>query len=314
MVEFQMIYGIGIDIGGTKIAAGIVSNTGNVIFDKKVPTPKMGRSEILALLKSLILELEEWAERNALPLSGIGIGTAGQVNFYEGKVISGTSNIKDWNGVNLREDIATYSTLPVYVDNDVNVLALAESTFGAAKGYEEVICLALGTGIGGGILTNGKLLRGVWGGGAELGHMSIDLNGDPCNCGLHGCLETYASGTWIAKHMQMLRKEKGLSNHVTSRDVFELYEKNDPLATQVIQHMVHGLSYGIVNLIHLFNPQVIILGGGVMSERQWIVEMVHKKISTMGMKSLVENVEIKLSELNHHSGFIGAALQTWLYK
>lgn len=309
-----MVYGIGIDIGGTKIASGIVSDTGKVMYQKTVPTPKMGREEILAVLKTIILELVEWSELQGLSLAGIGIGTAGQVHFYEGKVISGTPNIRDWNGVNLREDIGTYTKLPVYVDNDVNVLALAEAVFGAVKGYEEVICLALGTGIGGGILTNGQLLRGVWGGGAELGHMSIDLNGELCNCGLYGCLETYASGTWIAKRMQKARQEQGLSADVTSRDVFALYRQDDPLARQVIQTMTHGLSYGIVNLIHLFNPQAIVLGGGVMSEGQWIVDSVQKKISTMGMNSLVEEVEIKLSELHSNSGLIGAAMQTWLYK
>ncbi|MBO0991755.1 ROK family protein [Bacillus sp. SD088] len=308
-----MVYGIGLDIGGTKVAAGIVGSEGEVLFKKTVPTPEMGKEEILILLKTIILELIEWADSHKIKLDGIGIGTAGQVHFYEGKVISGTPNIKDWNGVNLRENIATYTDLPVFVDNDVNVLALAESVFGTAKGHKEVICLALGTGIGGGILSNGELHRGVWGGGAELGHMSIDINGETCNCGLKGCLETYASGTWIGKRMQMARQELGLSTDVTSRDVFALYRQKDPIAKQVIQTMIHGLSYGIVNLIHLFNPQVVVLGGGVMNEGQWIIDLVQEEINTMGMRSLVDNVEIKISELENESGLIGAAMQAWLY-
>ncbi|MCJ7842741.1 ROK family protein [Lederbergia sp. NSJ-179] len=308
-----MVYGIGLDIGGTKVAAGIVSSDGEVLFKKTVPTPEMGKEEILTLVKTIILELIEWADSHKVRLEGIGIGTAGQVDFNKRKVISGTPNIQNWNGVNLQEEITVYTDLPVFVDNDVNVLALAEHRFGAAQGYQEVICLALGTGIGGGILTKGELIRGAWGGGAELGHMSIDIHGEACNCGLRGCLETYASGTWIAKRMQKAREEKGLPTNVTSRDVFLLYQNGDLLATQVIETMIHGLSYGIVNLIHLFNPQVVVLGGGVMSKGQWIIDLVNKKISTMGMRSLVDSVELKLSELENDSGLIGAAMQAWLY-
>lgn len=306
-----MEYSIGIDIGGTKIAAGIVSNDGKIHYQKTVPTPAMGRDEILQLLKDVILELESWAGEKQIVLKGIGIGTAGQVGFYEGKIISGTPNIKNWNGVPLRDDIQNYSNLPVFIDNDVNVLTLAEHQFGAAKGYDEVVCLALGTGVGGGVLTKGELLRGTWGGGAELGHMSIDMNGKQCNCGLKGCLETYASGTWIGKRMQELRESRGQDTNVTSYDVFRLYKEGDPLATEVIQTMIQGLATGIVNLIHLFNPQVVVLGGGVMTDGQWIIDLLEEEMKTMGMRSLVDDVKIKQSELHNESGLIGAAIQVW---
>lgn len=309
-----MEYSIGIDIGGTKIAAGIVSQNGEVVYKEVVPTPSMGRGEILAILKELIEKLISEAEKQNLALKGIGIGTAGQVGFYEGVIVSGTPNIKNWNGVRLRENINTYTDLPVFIDNDVNVLTLAEHHFGAAKGYNEVVCLALGTGVGGGVLTGGELIRGTWGGGAELGHMSIDMNGDDCNCGLRGCLETYASGTWIGKRFQQKRRQHGLDDHVTSYDAFRLYHEGDSLAKEVVDMMIRGLAYGIVNLIHLFNPQVIVLGGGVMSDGEWIIELVKEKIKNLGMRSLVQDVKILQSELHNDSGLIGAAIQAWLYE
>ncbi|WP_062108126.1 ROK family protein [Bacillus niameyensis] len=309
-----MEYSIGIDIGGTKIAAGIISKEGEVVHKSTVPTPSMGKDEILSLLKEIIQNLLEWAADQQLALEGIGIGTAGQVGFFEGKIVSGTPNIKNWNGVPLRDEIQAYTDLPIYIDNDVNVLTLAEYQFGAAKGCEEVICLALGTGVGGGVLTKGELIRGTWGGGAELGHMTIDMNGKECNCGLRGCLETYASGTWIAKRMQELLEESGLDSNITSYDVIRLYHEEDEMAGQVIQTMIRGLANGIVNLIHLFNPQVVVLGGGVMSNGQWIIDLLKDEMKTMGMRSLVDDVEIRQSELHNDSGLIGAAIQTWLYK
>jgi glucokinase len=303
-------FSIGVDIGGTKIAAGVVSNFGEVLFKKMAATPKFSREDILVLLKKLIEDMTGWAAKEGLLLEKIGIGTAGQVDSYQGIILSGTANIKDWGNIRLKEMLSAYTELPVHVDNDVNVLTLAEKTFGAAKGYREVVCLALGTGVGGGVMTNGSLVRGTWGGAAELGHITLDMNGEMCNCGLRGCLETYASGTWIARRMQMLlEKEEGKTlEPVSSSEVFRLYHEGNVMAVQVISTMIKGLSYGIINVIHTFNPEVIVLGGGVMSNGQWIIELVEKEISGIGLQSLVSGVKLKLSALDADSGIVGAAM------
>ncbi|CAG9621144.1 ROK family protein [Sutcliffiella rhizosphaerae] len=304
-----MEYSIGVDIGGTKIAAGVVKTDGEVVFKKIVETPRIGRKEILQVLRNILEELMAWANDNGIILKSIGIGTAGQVDYNHGIVLSGTTNIQDWNNIPLRQTIMEYTDLPVFLDNDVNVLTISEHLFGAAKGYGNVICLALGTGVGGGVLVNGTLLRGEWGGAAELGHTSLNIYGELCNCGMRGCLETYASGTWIAKRMQRLYVSQGKHNdRISAQDVFRLYMEGNPNAAEVIQLMTKGLSYGIVNFIHTFNPQLILLGGGVMTDGHWIIPLLQKEINKIGLQSLVSHVEIKQSQLSANSGLIGAAM------
>ncbi|MCK6206140.1 ROK family protein [Bacillus infantis] len=307
-----MLHNIGIDIGGTKIAAGIVDSAGSVIYQNRVLTPKAGRNEIIDSLKSVIGEMQEHARIKGLALTKVGIGTAGQVDFSRGMILSGTANIKDWGNIPLAGIISEFAGLPVYIDNDVNALCLAEQQFGSAKGFREVVCLALGTGVGGAVITNGSMMRGAWGGAAELGHTTIDMNGKECNCGMKGCLETYASGTWIARRMiELVEKAEVHGDYpaeITAEEVFRLYQKGDPLAEETVSIMIKGLSYGLVNLIHTFNPQVIVLGGGVMSGGQWIVDRLKIELQRIGLQTLIRDTEIRLSGLDSRSGVVGAAL------
>ncbi|XEC97383.1 ROK family protein [Paenibacillus tarimensis] len=318
-------YSIGIDIGGTKIAAGLVNRAGKVIGLSEVPTPNENRQGIYKVLRDLVHSLTRFAARQGIAVKGIGIGTAGQIDFAGGRVLSGTTNIADWNDVPLRDEMSKYISLPVWVDNDVNAAALAEYHFGAARGHNDAVCLTLGTGVGGGVITGGTLLRGAWGGAAELGHMTIDLNGPACNCGFRGCLETYASGTGIARSMReklasfdtndgpayaLFKKDPSL---ITSRLVFEWKKNGDPLAVEAMNEMTTALSFGIVNLIHVFNPTMVVLGGGIMKDGEWIRDAVRQKAGTLGLRSLVDPVTIEIAELGAAAGLIGAAYQCWLY-
>ncbi|MFT4416480.1 ROK family protein [Fredinandcohnia humi] len=321
-----MEYSIGIDIGGTKIAAGIVSKNGNVLTKKVFSTPQETRDSIIQLLENIIFTLTETAAIEGKKLIGIGIGTAGQIDFERGKVLSGTANIKDWNDVPLREILSKKTDLPVYIENDVNVLALAEQQFGAGQHVKDLICLALGTGVGGGIISGGNMIRGAWGGGAELGHITVDMNGPVCNCGFKGCLETYASGTGIARMMKEELKAYGAiegnseflyyqkhPEEVTSQLVFELMRAGNELAMKVVETSINALSYAIVSFIHTFNPTQIVLGGGVLQDGEWFIQRVREQVSTMGIRSLVNPVEIKMTQLGNEAGLIGAAIQPWVY-
>lgn len=307
-----MLHNIGIDIGGTKIAAGIVDSAGSVTYQNRVLTSKAGRHEIISSLKSIIKDMQKHAKNNGLALGKIGIGTAGQVDFSRGMILSGTANIKDWGNIPLAGIISEFAGLPVFIDNDVNVLCLAEQQFGSAKGFREVVCLALGTGVGGAVITNGSMMRGAWGGAAELGHITIDMNGKECNCGMKGCLETYASGTWIARRMKELVEKAEVHGdypaEITGEEVFRLYHNGDLLAEETVSIMIKGLSHGLVNLIHTFNPQVIVLGGGVMSGGQWIIDRVKIELKEIGLQTLIRDTEIRLSGLDSRSGVVGAAL------
>ncbi|CAM3779126.1 ROK family protein [Alicyclobacillus pomorum] len=322
-----MEYSIGIDIGGTKIAGAIVHQEGRIVTRKTVPTPEKGRHAVLQSLRLLLdALLEEAARLGVNPLVGIGIGTAGQIDFARGRVLSGTTNIPDWNDVPLRDILSESYDLPVWVDNDVNVMALAERSLGAAKGHDDVVCLALGTGVGGGVISGGHLVRGAWGGACELGHITVDMNGPDCSCGFRGCLEAYASGVAIARRMKhqlalavgdadtpAVRAYHKDPDCVTSRAVFQWFKEGDPLATAVISETVQALAFGVVTLIHTFNPTIVVLGGGVMEDGEWLRALVERQVRTLGVRSLVDPVQIVLSTHGADAGVLGAAYQCFTY-
>ncbi|MFF2447429.1 ROK family protein [Neobacillus sp. NPDC058068] len=321
-----MEYSIGIDIGGSKIAAGIIDRNGEPATKKVFSTPQGTRDSILLLLENIIFSLTETANFENKQLIGIGIGTAGQIDFYNGKVLSGTPNIRDWNDVAIKDILSEKTNLPIFLDNDVNVIALAEQQLGAGKNIDDLICLALGTGVGGGVISGGNMMRGAWGGGTELGHIVVDMNGPACNCGFNGCLETYASGTGIARMM----REKILANHraeynglayfkhhpneITSKHVFNFMLAGNEDAAEVVDQAIRALSYAIVSLIHTFNPSIVLLAGGVLQDGEWFIEKVRSKVASLGIQSLVKPVEIRAAQLGVDAGLIGAAMQSWVYR
>ncbi len=317
-----MEYSIGVDIGGTKIAGGLVDQEGHIHQRVVISTPKEGRDAILQEIKRMVADL---AKRSMGPLRGIGVGTAGQVDFVRGNVLSGTSNIANWNDVPIREWLSEIMNLPIFVDNDVNVMVVAETLLGVAKGYDDVVCLTLGTGVGGGVLIGGKMMRGVWGGAGELGHISVNMDGPLCNCGMRGCLETYASGLGIKqRYIEMwesniANQESVLANNftineITSRDVFRKMKLGDQLSVKVVQQMLKALSTAIAGMIHTFNPGMVVLGGGLMDDGEWICEEVSHQISHMGMRSLVDPVKIRKAKFGSETTLVGAALQCWFYQ
>ncbi|MCM3718543.1 ROK family protein [Fictibacillus phosphorivorans] len=310
---------IGIDIGGTKIVAGLVTLGGGVLYKQTVPTATEGREQILFQLQQLIKDCVKEAHQQRLPtLKGIGIGTAGQIDFKQGIVRSGTSNIKDWNDIPLKQEMQRLTGFPTWVDNDVNVVALAESHLGAAKGYDNVVFLTLGTGIGGAVIQEGRLLHGEWGGAAELGHMSVDRNGPACNCGYKGCLEAYASGTGIANRMKHMLKNQperydGDIENITARDVFQWAAEGKPFAKSILDEAMDALAYGTVNIIHAFNPSLIVLGGGIIDQHNWIISDLENRVRSLGISSLVQSVSFKKAAFGDEAGVVGAAYQSFLY-
>jgi glucokinase len=311
---------IGIDIGGTKIAAGLVTMEGAVLYKQVVPTATDGKEHIIFQLQQLIQSLLGEAKKIGFrTVKGIGIGTAGQIDFKNGIVRSGTSNIKDWNDIPLKKEIQQAFALPVWIDNDVNVVALAESYLGAAKGYDNVVFLTLGTGIGGAVIQEGKLLHGEWGGAAELGHMSVDRNGPACNCGYKGCLEAYASGTGVANQMkQTLHKNPELYDGpietITARDVFQWANEGKAFAKSLLDEAIDALAYGTVNIIHAFNPSLLVFGGGIIDQHSWIIPDIQNRVRNLGITSLVQSVSFAKAAFGDEAGVIGAGYQSFLYR
>ncbi len=308
-------YAVGADLGGTNIKFVIIDETGKVIdYYESTSQADKGRKVILHNLISGIKYLLN--KNKKLNIVGIGVGTPGLVNAA-GKVVTGAGNLTGWNGTRIRFAIQKVINLPIFVDNDVTALALGEAIFGAGKGYNNVICVALGTGLGGGIIINQKIYRGKYRYAAEFGHIVVNPKGAPCSCGKNGCLETYASA-WGLKRLakQQLKNNKNslilkfaqnnLEN-ITPKIIFDAYLKGDKIADRILNEMGYYLGLGLSILVNIFDPDVIIIAGGISRAGKPLLELIYKYIYQHSLPFYEGKIKIKLSKFKHKAGAIGSA-------
>ncbi|MCX7795645.1 MAG: ROK family protein [bacterium] len=292
---------IGIDIGGTKILSAVIDEEGNIIKTLRVPSEgKEGRERILSHLYEAI--------EGVLTddIEGIGIGTAGQVDPDTGTIITATPNLKDWAGTSLKDIIERRFNLPTYVDNDGNVAALGEWWAGGGKGARCLLCLTIGTGIGSGIIYDGKVFRGAKGVGAELGHMSIKYDGIRCNCGGIGCIEAYASGPALVKRIQ----ERG--RFISTPEEIQRYaEEGDKVVLEAIEEIGTLLGYAMVSFINIFNPDIILLSGGVSNLGNFLINPIRKVVDTYALPG-GRDVKITRATLGDKAGVVGASALVFL--
>ncbi|MCC3373674.1 ROK family protein [Cohnella sp. REN36] len=317
-------YAIGIDVGGTKINAGIVGSNGETLLSVSLPT-KAGSSTVGDRIAVAVQRLLDWVreqgeiERKGKEMSirGIGIGTAGQVDWRTGAIRYASDLLPGYTGTPLKSDMEKRFGLPVVVDNDVNVLSLAEKHAGIGKGAKQMICLALGTGVGGVLVNDGKIVHGVWGGAGEIGHLSVDYRGLPCICGGRGCLEAYASGTSIAKRMNERLAEAGadsLGGPLDTRATVDRWQAGDPLATAVMDEAIEALGSAISGLLHVFNPELVVIGGGLADVGEPLLSRIREETRKRTMPSFYDGVRIVLPSHGNYGGMIGAAMQLWEYR
>lgn len=308
---------IGVDVGGMSIKAALVNRQGEIVYKstKKTNSIEGGAGVLLKDIKELMLELIEYADKNDSKVEGIGFGIPGAVNNEKG-TIDYACNLGVEN-VNLRgylEDL----NLPIFISNDANVAALGEERFGAAKEYNNVVLLTLGTGIGGGVIIDDKLFEGVEGKGAELGHEVIVVDGEPCSCGRKGCFEQYASASALLRFTRQEMKRNRMSkmweycdgdiDKVDGLTSFECAKEGDVSANLVIDTYVKYLSEGILNVCNIFRPEVVLLGGGISNQDKFLVDKVIKYCAdrNYGYKN-TPKVEIRVASLKNDAGVIGAA-------
>ncbi len=309
-------YSIGIDLGGTKILIALVNKiTGEVIHSVKKKTKKdKGPKNIIRKMLEGISELLDESKISISNIESIGIGAAGQVDRENGILIAAPN--LDCYDLNIRERIQEYYNLPVYLGNDVEIAAIGELKFGAAKGYDDIVCIFVGTGVGSSIVKNGKIIRGATGTAGEIGHIIVDLNGRPCACGAHGCLEAYASRSAIEKRIEgALKKgrhsvildymETGKS--ITSSMIYNSIERCDELVIQCVDEAAEYLSGGIASVINFINPQLIVLGGGLIEAVDYFYQKVIKKAKAKSLPVPATKIEFKKAALGDFSGVIGAA-------
>ena len=315
-------YVIGVDLGGTAIKAGLVDITGAVRLKKTVPTDtSRGADSILDAIKSAAGGLIAAAGKDGLGISGIGVGTPGAVDLKTGSIAGGAENLPGWKGAPLVPALGEAFRLPVFASNDVTLNALGEAMFGAGRGKNEVFCFALGTGIGGGAVIGGKVHRGAGDAAAEVGHMTVKFDGRKCNCGSRGCLESYASATAIAREGKaacrkdpqslILKSAGGRIGDVSAKDVFEAAGNNDAAAAEIVRKTGFYLGVGIANVINLFNPEVVIIGGGVSRAGRILIDEAREAVDRYGLETNLKGVKIVLSRLHFTAGMLGAAALCW---
>jgi len=310
---------IGIDLGGTNIAAGIVDEKGKIIRKDSTPT-KMPRSaeEIIKDMAILSLKLIEDAGISVNDVESIGIGTPGAANDATG--IVEYSNNLDFHNVPMRTIMQKYIDKPVHIGNDANVAALGEAFAGAAKGVNDAVMITLGTGVGGGIIIDKKIYSGFNFYGGELGHMVIDKDGRACTCGRKGCWEAYSSATGLTvmtkeamendKNSLMWELCSGDINNAGAKTAFAAMKKGDKAGKEVVDMYIAYLACGLANIINIFQPEIIAIGGGVCNEGDYLTKPLEAAIlQEVYTRSTTGSTQIKIAMLGNDAGIIGAAMQ-----
>ena len=313
LVQVRKYY-VGIDLGGTFIKGGIVDDLGHIIIEDKTPTEsEKGAGRVATNIANLAKSLMEKAGLIADDIEGLGMGVPGMIDSKKGNVIY-SNNLK-WKDFAIGEEVSLQTGLKVKIANDANVAALGEVKFGAAKDYNDAVMLTLGTGVGGGIVVDGKLIEGNKSAGAELGHAVVEVNGEQCTCGRKGCLEAYASATAIIRdtkrateaHKDSKMWEIGSLDKVTGKTAFD-YKNNDPYAKAVVDRYIQMLACGITNFANVFRPEAVILGGGVCAQGDALVLPLQKIVDAeIFAGELGPQVPIVIAELENSAGLLGAA-------
>ena len=264
---------VGVDVGGTTTAAGLVTREGDVIVDASAPT-RAGERDPLETIVSLISEVTGRAGREAGPIAAVGVGVPGPVDADRGIVGEPVTHVTELAGRPLAAELGGRIGLPVFVDNDVNALALGEAMLGAARGARSLVVLSAGTGIGAGIVLEGRLVRGAAGFGGELGHVPVKFDGPRCWCGLRGCLAFYASGRGIADiarsrvaggaRSTLLEAAGGDAAGITTALVFDAAHAGDALAGSIVDEACQALGAMMGTIVNGLNPEVLIVTGGVV--------------------------------------------------
>ncbi len=295
-----------VDIGGTKIAVGLVDTLGRVIIQEEFPTePDKGFD---LAMDGVIQVLSTQLKTTGHTLDGIGIGCTGPVNSLTGE-LGDVNFFPTWIGRNLAQHLSCHFGVSAAVENDADAVALGEAICGAGKGKESVVCITIGTGIGGGVMLNGQVYRGAKGNHPELGHQIIDPAGPQCTCGQYGCWESLASGPAMSSWMEHNRTPGDPPKAVTAKEICRLAERGDPLAIRAVQREARYLAIGIANVITCFLPDILLLGGSVMKSAQLFLPDIRAMV---GGCTIVPShlCEIALVSLGDDAGLIGAA-QVW---
>jgi glucokinase len=305
---------IGIDIGGTNIKAALVDSSGRVSEFSKIPTnAKDGFNKTFISIQRLIERYIDIAGRDNL--IGIGCACTGQIDSESGKVLYAANTFQELSGFELKKELKAFSGLEVEVENDVNAGALGEKWIGAARDVDNFLCITLGTGVGGAIYSSGGIDHGFNGVSGEFGHMSINFNGEQCSCGNKGCFERYASVSSLIRHFknELAKGDKsmvvdmvqGNLDNINGEIIFQAQALGDKLATKIVNEYNEAIVTGTVSLVHIFNPEAVIIGGGITALGDRFINPIKREILSRLMPVFSEKLTIRRAELGDFAAICG---------
>ncbi len=296
-------YVVGVDVGGTNIKLGVVGPSGKVIARNSFATKPFAsnRIKLIAALSSEIQASIITAGLSKKQIAGVGIGLPGLVDYEKG-IVRFLPNIPGWRGVHLKSILQKRVKLPVFVDNDVKVITLAESKFGAGRGVRNLVCLTLGTGVGAALILNGQLYRGEDNAAGELGHMPLNEHGPKCNCGGFGCFETYVGNRPLFALASRMMRTPGM----TTQKMFALAKKGNKKALLFWKTAAEHIGNGLVGIVNLLNPRLIIIGGGISNNEKFLFKTITQTIRRRAMSLQGSAFKIKRAEFKDDAGIIGA--------
>lgn len=303
---------IGVDLGGTNLRTAILSPDGNILDRHKEATHAAdGWEKVVARLIENIKRQRKSAIQQGFDVAAVGVGAPGIIQADKGIVVK-SPNFPDWNNLPLKDQLEKTLGIPVFLENDANAAALGEQWRGAGRGIRSMILLTLGTGVGGGIILDNKIWHGADGMAGEIGHMTLIPDGRPCTCGNTGCLEMYSSARGI---VQSFREELGKTSggvpdqlkQISSEQVYEAAGTGNEIAVRVMKDMGRMLGIGIASLINIFNPERIVVGGGVKDAWPLFIGATREEIMKRAFAVPAKRTEIVPSELGDDAGMMGAA-------
>ena len=303
-----MKFAIGIDLGGTLIKYALVTEKGKLLYYKTHSTDaNTSRGKVIKNLEICAKDALATANVKNLDVLGIGVGIPGVVD--NGVVQGGAENLPDWENLHFEDLFRRKVGLPVWIENDANLMALAEARYGSCIGIKDAVFLTIGTGVGGAMIINGMLYSGYRNRGAELGHIIVEINGEKCSCGANGCLQAHASTFALIRDYKNLLKQKNIKSalKIDGEFIVEQYHLNDQVAVEAMNRHFDYLAVGVAGFINIFAPQKIIIGGGISESGVFYLENVRKRAFKTAMKETSVFTSIERAALGNKAGVLGAA-------
>ncbi len=309
-----MNYRIGIDMGGTAIKAGVIDERNEIVCKHSVPTGE-GFERVVADIAEAANTVAQVVGLSVGDFPCVGVGTPSCINPNTGRLVF--SNNTNWRDVPLREELEKHLPVPVYIGNDANCAVIGEAVAGAARGYRNVVMLTLGTGVGGGVMLNGKLFCGGDGMGTELGHTPLVAGGYPCTCGIAGCFESYASVTGLIRQTEdamhahpesALHAWVAQKGRASGRTAFDCAKQGDGAALAVVDQYISYVANGLGGLINIFRPDIVLIGGGLSAEGDYLLAPLKEKLKRyVFAQDIIGIPPVIAARLGNAAGTIGAA-------